>query len=145
MAPHRLTTAGPGRPKGSKNKLSKERIEEEIRRIAFLDPARLFFGTDSRGRIRVKRTYSLREIADMPEEVRACIASIKVRTENLGGTDGHQDETVEIKLWDKGRALELAARCFGMLRDKVDVNVTGDLAAAIAEGRQRAAQRNRKS
>jgi hypothetical protein len=144
MPRHRLTSAGPGRPKGSKNKLTKERIEEEIRRIAFLDPARLFFGTDERGRIRVKQRYSLREIADMPVEVRACIASIKVKTENLEAGDGTQDETVEIRLWPKVQALELAARAFGMLRDKVDLNVTGDLAAQIAEGRQRAAARNKK-
>ena len=135
---------GPGRPKGSKNKLSKERIEEEIRRIAFLDPARLFFGVDERGRIRVRQRYTLREIVDMPEEVRACIASIKVRTENLSSGDGEQDMTVEIKLWDKVRSLELAARAFGMLRDKVDVNVTTDLATKIAEGRQRASARHPK-
>ena len=135
---------GPGRPKGSKSRLSRVRIEEELRRIATLDPARLFFGVDARNRIRVKKRYTLREIADMPVEVRACIASVKVRTENLASGDGEQDETVEIRLWDKTKALELCARILGMFRDSVDMHVTGDLAAAIAEGRARASARNAK-
>lgn len=145
MASHRLTGPGPGRPKGSKNKLSQERVEEELRRIATLDPARLFFGVDDRGRIRVKQRYTLREIADMPVDVRACIASIKVRTENLSSGDGEQDTTVEIKLWDKTKALEMCGRALGMFKDKIDVNVTGDIASAIAEGRARAAARNKKA
>lgn len=145
MAKHRFdgTIPGPGRPKGAKNKLSRERIEEEVRRLAFLDPARLFFGTDSQGRIRVKKRFTLREIYDMPPEVRACIASVKVRTENLEGGDGEQDTTIEIKLWDKTKALDLASKFFGMQKEKLEIS--GDISALLEEGRARVAAGRKKA
>lgn len=139
------STPGPGRPRGSKNKLSKERITEEIRRLATLDPARLFFGVDSRDRLRLRKRYTLKEIYEMPPEVRACIASIKVKTENLTAGDSAQDTVVEIKLWDKGRALELAARCLGMLNDKLEITGNADVNLRIQQGQARAAARNKKA
>lgn len=105
---------GPGRPKGAKNKLTRERIEKELRFIALSDPIRLFDRV-AKG----KRTFTLREIHDMPEEMRRCIASVKVRTENLTAGDNKQDTTVEVRLWDKTKALELCARTLGMLKDTV--------------------------
>lgn len=108
--------AGPGRPKGSKNKLSRERVELELSRIALSDPIALFDGV-AKGR----RTFRLRELTDMSEDMRRCIASIKVRTENLTAGDGQQDSTVEVKLWDKTKALELCARSLGMLKDKLEI------------------------
>lgn len=102
-------TAGPGRPKGSKNKLTRERVEQELRIIGLMNAAQLF-GTG-------KQRYTLREIAEMPEEMQRCIASVKVKTENLTAGDKAQDTTVEIKLWPKVQALELCARSLGMLKD----------------------------
>jgi hypothetical protein len=52
-----------------------------------------------------QRTFKLREIHAMPAAMRRCISSIKVRTENLTAGDDGQDRTVEVKLWDKVRAL----------------------------------------
>lgn len=104
---------GHGRPKGAKNKLTRERVEEELRIIGLMNAAKLF-GTG-------KKRYTLREIAEMPEEMQRCIASVKVRTENLAAGDGEQDTTVEIKLWPKVQALELCARSLGMLKDHVVV------------------------
>ena len=106
-------TAGPGRPKGSKNKLTIARVEQELRRIALMDPLQLFEKTHGKN-----RTFTLRKIADMDADTRACIASVKVRTENLTAGDKAQDQTVEIKLWDKVKALEMCARHFRWLEDK---------------------------
>jgi hypothetical protein len=108
--------AGPGRPKGSKNKITRERWEKEVRFLAFSDPLQLFDRV-AKGR----RVFALREIDAMPEEIRRCIASVKVRTENLTAGDGEQDTTVEVKLWDKTKALELGARAMGWLKDHVVV------------------------
>lgn len=121
MARNRTTAllkrdAGPGRPKGSKNKLTRERVEQELRYIALQDPLLLFDRT-AKG----KRRFTLREIDAMPEEMRRCIASVKVRTENLTPGDDAQDQTVEIRLWDKTKALELCARSLGMLKDTIVV------------------------
>ena len=106
----------PGRPKGSKNKLTRERVEQELRYLALSDPIALFEKAHGKA-----RTFTLKQIHQMPEDVRRCIASIKVRTENLTAGDGEQDTTVEVKLWDKTKALELCARALGMLKDTLVV------------------------
>ena len=103
---------GPGRPKGAKNKLTRERVEQELRVVALTNAARLMFGSG-------KKKYTMREIAEMPEELQRCIASVKVKTENLTAGDDAQDTTVEIRLWPKVQALELCARSLGMLKDTV--------------------------
>src|ERR1019366_3820729 len=85
-----------GKPKGSKNKLTRERVEQELRYLALSDPLALFDRV-AKG----QRTFQLREIHAMSEEMRRCIASVKVKTENLTAGDGAQDTTVEVRLWDK--------------------------------------------
>ncbi len=107
---------GHGRTKGAKSKITRERWEREVRFLAFSDVAQLFDRV-AKG----KRTFTLREIRDMPEEIRRCIASVKVRTENLTAGDEAQDTTVEIKLWSKTDALQLGARANGWLKDVVQV------------------------
>ncbi len=109
---HLKRDAGPGRAKGSKNKLTRARVEQELRVVAMTNAARLMFGTG-------KKKFTLREIAEMPEELQRCIASVKVKTENLTAGDDAQDTTVEIRLWPKVQALELCARSLGMLKDTV--------------------------
>lgn len=106
---------GHGRPKGSKNKITRERWEQEVRAIALYDPLQMF------ERIKGKRGWQLRNIEDMPEEVRRALGSVKVRTENLTAGDQAQDQTVEVRLLDKVRALELGARANGWLKDVVQV------------------------
>ena len=113
-----------GRRKGSKNKLSVERVQTEVARIALSDPLLLF--TKAHGR---KRTFTLREIDAMSPDIRACIAKIKVKTENLTAGDDRQDTTVEVVLWDKMKALELCARHFRWINDTVSGE---DLAALVA-------------
>lgn len=113
---HLPRRAGPGRPTGSKNKLTRERVEQELRYLALSDPIALFEKAHGK-----QRTFTLRQLETMPEEMRRCIASIKVRTENLTAGDGEQDTTVEVKLWDKTKALELCARSLGMLKDTLVV------------------------
>ena len=71
-------------------------------------------------------------------DTRACIASVKVRTENLTSGDDAQDQTVEIKLWNKLDALALCAKHFGRVTDKHEVTVHLDeLLARLDRGRQR--------
>lgn len=103
---------GHGRTKGAKGVLTRERVERELRFIAMSDPIALFDRV-AKG----KRTFKLREIHEMSEDMRRCIASVKVRTENLTAGDEAQDTTVEVRLWDKTKALELCARSLGMLKD----------------------------
>ena len=129
---------GKGRPKGSKNKLTRERVEQELRVLALTNTAALSFerlrGSDGK----LRRTFTLKEVHAMPEEVQRCIASIKVRTENLTAGDGEQDTTVEIRWWDKVKALELCARSLGMLKDKLEVTTSEELISRLDRAKVRA-------
>ena len=116
----------PGRPKGKKNYLSRERVELELRRLALSDPKALFERAHGK-----KRVFTLREITSMDEDIRRCIASVKVRTENLSAGDDKQDQTVEVKLWDKVKALELCARALGMLKDTTTHEMSEELLARL--------------
>jgi hypothetical protein len=113
---HLKRDAGPGRPRGSKNKITRERWEKEVRAIALSNIVQAF--TSVHG---AKRTFTLKELRAMPEEMQRAISSVKVRTENLTPGDNAQDTTIEIKLWDKTKALELGARANGWLRDVIQV------------------------
>ncbi len=115
---------GHGRTLGSKNKLTRARVEQELRVVAMTNAARLMFGTG-------KKKFTLREIAEMPEELQRCIASVKVKTENLTAGDDAQDTTVEIRLWPKVQALELCARSLGMLKDHLTVDTSDDVLARL--------------
>lgn len=127
-----------GRPKGARNKLTAARVEEELRRIALMDPIDLFV------KFKGRRTFTLREIHAMDPETRACIASVKVRTENLTSGDNAQDETVEIKLWNKLDALALCAKHFGWVTDKSEVTVhVEELLERLDRGRLRNAERRK--
>ena len=112
---------GHGRTKGSKNKLTRERVEQELRVLALTNTAALSFEKFRHPDGRLRTTFSLREVHEMPEDVQRCIASIKVRTENLTAGDDKQDTTVELRWWDKVKALELCARSLGMLKDHIVV------------------------
>jgi hypothetical protein len=112
----KLRRGGPGRPKGSKNKITRETWDAEVRYLAHSNIIDAFTAVHGN-----KRSFTLRELRAMPERMQRAISSVKVRTENLSAGDGVQDTTIEIKLWDKTRALELGARANGWLKDKVEI------------------------
>lgn len=85
--------------KGQQKKLAKieltaERILEEIRRVALSDIGQLF---DERGAL-------VRNVRDLPPEVRAVIASIEVVERTVPGSEPPETERIhKIRLWDKGK------------------------------------------
>jgi phage terminase small subunit len=85
------------------------RTLEEIRRLGFSDIGALF--TDA-GR--------LKPLHELPPAARACIASIKTTKKNLTVGDGTQEDVVEVRLWDKLRALEMAAKHFALLTERLE-------------------------
>lgn len=99
--------------------------------LALTNSALLMFGKGA-------RKFTLREVREMPEEVQRCIKSVKVRTENLAPGDDAQDQTVEVQLHDKVKALELCARALGMLRDKVEITVSEELVGRLDRAKARA-------
>jgi hypothetical protein len=117
-----------------------------LRRIATFDPIALFERVRDPTTGKPRRTFTLREIHDMDPATRSCIASIKVRTENLTTGDDAQDQTVEVKLWNKIDALTLCAKHFGWLTDKHEVTVhVEELLDRLDRGRQRVADARKTS
>jgi phage terminase small subunit len=109
--------------RSEKTQISQERVLLEIARLAFNDPRRAF---DDKG--------VLLPIKDWPAEVAAAISSIKVVEvkDSQGEVTG---ELKEIKFWDKGKQLELAARHLGLFLDKLEISTP--VSQMILAARQR--------
>lgn len=101
-------------------KVKADRVLLELARIGFSDPREL---VDSEGR--------LIPLQDLPEDVARSISSVKLRTTK--DKDGKPVTTVEVRFWDKLRALELLAKHLGLLHEKIQVNhdVSGALESLL--------------
>jgi phage terminase small subunit len=82
---------------------------EQLARIAFCD-ARCFF--DEAG--------NLKPLSELTPEQGSTLASFEVIKKNAEAGDGTVYTVYKIKLWDKIRALEMLAKYFGLLQEKVD-------------------------
>ncbi len=103
--------------------LSQDQVLSEIARVAFNDP-RLAF--DANGALLPVQSWS--------PDLAAAVASVKVH--EIKAADGTLSGVIkEIKFWDKGRQLELAARHLGLLNDKLEV--TTPIAELIRAARAR--------
>jgi hypothetical protein len=133
--PDLIAKNGPGRGRaaGSKNKITRERWEQEVRHLSFSNIVQAFDNIHGN-----RRRFTLRELRAMPEEFQRCISSIKVRTENLTAGDGEQDTTVEIKLWSKTEALQLGARANGWQKDKVEISAPEEMLSLLDRAKARA-------
>jgi phage terminase small subunit len=97
--------------------LSAARTLEEGRRLSFSNIGRYY---DRQGR--------LLPLHEMSEEDRACIASVKTTMWNEDGRDGKQLRVVELKLWDKNKALDNLMKHFNLVQQQ---DVDADLGALI--------------
>lgn len=97
-----------------------ERIAKELSAIGFADPLLLF---DEAG--------ELRNIANMPEEIRRAISSIE--TVRQKGEDGQVELVRKIRFWDKNQALQSLAKWKRMLVDQKEVGAPGEFDALSDE------------
>lgn len=93
----------------AKADLSATRVLEELRRLAFADVRTLF---DEAGNLRPLHTLT----ADQA----ACIAGLEVIIKNAEAGDGKTDKVHKIKLLDKTKSLEMLAKHFALLTDKIE-------------------------
>lgn len=96
--------------RGQRTEITQDRVLQELAKIGFADVTD--FVTIENRMVQVKST------AEMPADKMGAIAGIKE------GANG-----IEIKLNDKGKALELIGRHLGMWKDKTEI--TGDLGLNI--------------
>lgn len=110
--------------------LSATRTLEEIRRVGYSDIRKVF-----------TKGGHLRDITELSDEEAAAVSSVEVTRQRRSkgqGEDADIDETLhKIKLWDKMKALDLAARHFKLLTDRIEVVDADDLMARLAAGRAR--------
>lgn len=106
--------------------VTQERVWAEYAYIAFADPLQL--QTDN---------GEFRNLAEIPENLRRAVASVKIKTMSFG-EDGESVEK-EVKLWNKPQALEKLAQLTGLLKedDKAVTDLAKGLLAALERGRQR--------
>lgn len=109
--------------------LSVESTVEAIRRGQNYDLRRLFDDCNN-----------LRPLTDLTEEEAWCIAGFEIVIKNAEAGDGHTDTVAKVKLVDRGRYVELAARHQGMLTDKVELKGGEAMIQALLAGRERAAK-----
>jgi phage terminase small subunit len=66
---------------------------------------------------------SMKSFMALPPSVQQTVASIRIAKRDAGAGDGVQ-EIVEVKLWDKLRALELLAKHKGLTKDTLDLQLS---------------------
>lgn len=115
--------AGKGRKKGVPNKrtqavrerllrdheLTAESTVEAIRRGALYDIRKFF---DKKG--------NLRPLRELSEAEAWAIAGFEIVIKNVTAGDGKQDTVAKIKLMDRAKYVEMAAKHFGFLIEKVE-------------------------
>jgi hypothetical protein len=99
--------------------MTEDRILEETRRVAFSDMGDFAnWGPDG---------VVLEPRDSLTAEQRACVQEViehrRTHTDESGATVEHRE--IRIKLYDKLEALRLSARALGLLKDKVEVEVSG--------------------
>lgn len=89
--------------------LTATRVLEEMRRVALSD-VRTLFDTDG----------NLKPLHTLTADEAACIAGLEVIIKNAKAGDGVTDTIHKIKVWDKPRTLEMLAKHFGLLTEKIE-------------------------
>lgn len=92
-----------------KAELTKERVLEELRRLAFSDLT-AFYLPDG----------TFKPLPLLTADQRACLAGMETIVKNAKAGDGVVDTVLKIKLWDKIHALEQLAKHFGLLVEKIE-------------------------
>ena len=86
-------------------------------------------------------TGALLPMRDWPPDVARSVAGVKSTKKNLVAGDGIQEDVVEVKLWDKLKALELIGTYLKMFAKQVDIEVKVDVVGILHKGRERARER----
>ena len=117
--------------RSKRTQISADNVIAELGRIAFSDIRKLF---DSEGR--------LLPMHMLPHEVAASVSSVEVVTTRIPGSDPVEVQyTVRIKLWSKVESLELLGKHMKLFTDRMEIDVSDNLAARMKEARERTGSR----
>jgi phage terminase small subunit len=104
-----------------KTEVTRERVIQELARIAFFDYRKAFRPTRKRINGKTIRGEVIRLVTDMSAEEAAVISSVKTRELFDKETGDHVGYAKEIKYHSKEKALEMLGRTLAMFTDKVSV------------------------
>jgi hypothetical protein len=91
----------------------------------FLDPINVFEPTGN-------GTYLVKDLEDIPEEIRRCITKIKCKTRSTGNDT--TETVIEIEFMSKDAALQAAMKHLGLVEvdgTQVNVNVAGNILSTL--------------
>lgn len=104
--------------------VTEERTILEIARLAFTD-RRGVWADD--GHLKPLNAWT-------PDEA-ACLEGLEVIIKNAEAGDGHTDRVHKVKLTSKMGALDLLARHFGLLKDRLEVSAPAEIVAELLKAR----------
>ena len=110
--------------------ISAAKVLEELRRLAMVD-LRSFF--DEHG--------NFKAIKDLTPDQGAALASFEVVKKNAEAGDGQIDIIHKFKVWDKPRALEMLAKHFGLLVERIEMSGKVSVMDRLLAARKRVAER----
>ena len=121
--------------------ITKLRVLEEYRRIAFSDPGAFWEKVQMRDVTGPVMVVRLKDITELAPEQRAVLASFEALIKNAATGHGVTDLVHKIKFWNKLDALEALAQHLGLLKNQMEVSGLEDLFARLDAGRARNAAR----
>jgi len=110
----------------AKAALSAAAVLEELRRVAFVN-----------GRDYWTAAGDAKHPHQLSVDEGACLAGFEVLIKNAKAGDGVTDTIHKFKLWDKVHALEILAKHFRLLVDRVEVVDAGGRVARLVAARKR--------
>lgn len=84
-----------------------DRALREAARLAYSDVRELY---DDQGR--------LKPMKDWPDDLAAAIGGVEFVRRNVDGADGHSDDVIKVKVWDKPKMLEMLFKHLGLLVER---------------------------
>lgn len=86
-----------------------DRVLRETAALAYSDVRALF---DEKGNVLPVKQW--------PDGLAAAVASVEVVKRNMTAGDGHTDDVIKIRLWDKPKAVEMLMKHLGLLTEKLE-------------------------
>ncbi len=111
---HLKRGGSPGKPKGTKNKITRDWVEKHLRWRVEFDPVAALIERHCKGKDAV---WTLRDLANLSEQERMCLESYDVVKGNVDQSDDALETVIKPRWYAKEKALELCARSLGMLKD----------------------------
>jgi hypothetical protein len=112
---------GRGRPKGSKNKITREWVEKHLRDRVEFDPVKALLQRVGKGHDAV---WTLRDLVNLSPAERMCIESWDIVKGNVDQSDHLLETVIKVRWYAKDKPLEMCARSLGMLKDSMRLTVS---------------------